>query len=145
MSFRAVCDNNLIVSAMISPQGTAARVYDVLFAKGEILVSTPLLLELLAVAARRKFDRYMALSLRMAFVDAYALACDRVHICHSIDECRDPKDNMLLELALSGHADLIVTGDKDLLGLHPWRGVAILSPADYLESLEYPERSRSAR
>jgi len=134
MSFsRAACDNNLIVSAMISPLGTAARVYDVLFAQSEILVSAPLLLELRAVAARRKFDRYMPLPLRMAFVDAYELACDRMPICNSIDECRDPKDNMLLELALSGHADLIVTGDKDLLCLHPWRGIAILSPADYLE------------
>ncbi len=75
----------------------------------------------------------MPLLLRMEFVDAYALACDLVPIRHSIDECRDPKDNMLLELALSGHADLIVTGDIDLLCLHPWRGIAILSPAAYLE------------
>jgi putative PIN family toxin of toxin-antitoxin system len=143
MSFsRVVCDNNLIVSAMISPQGTAARTYDALFAKSEVLISAPLLLELRAVAARRKFDRYMALSLRMAFLDAYELACDQVRIRHSIKECRDPKDNMLLELALSGGADLIVTGDKDLLCLHPWRGIAILSPADYLKAFRGPETGR---
>ena len=75
MSFsRAVCDNNLVVGAMIAPQGTAARVYDLLFTKCEILVSAPLLLELRDVAARRKFDRYIALSLRIAFVDAYERA-----------------------------------------------------------------------
>ena len=107
-----------------------------MFTKCEILVSAPLLLELRDVAARRKFDRYIAPSLRLAFVEAYERACDRVHICHSIADCRDPKDNMLLELALSGHADLIVTGDRDLLCLHPWRGIAILSPADYLHLWE---------
>ena len=39
---------------------------------------------------------------------------------------------MLLELAVDGRADVIVTGDKDLLVLHPFRGISILTPADYL-------------
>jgi len=46
--------------------------------------------------------------------------------------CRDPKDDKFLELALNGRADAIITGDADLLALHPWREVAIVSPADYL-------------
>jgi putative PIN family toxin of toxin-antitoxin system len=49
-----------------------------------------------------------------------------------VRECRDPKDDKFLELALDGQADLLVTGDEDLLALHPWRGIPILSPADYL-------------
>jgi predicted nucleic acid-binding protein len=39
---------------------------------------------------------------------------------------------MFLDLALNGQADLIVTGDQDLLCMPPWRGIAIVSPADYL-------------
>jgi len=55
-----------------------------------------------------------------------------VVVLESVTDCRDPDDNKFLELALSGKADLIITGDADLLSLHPWRGIAILSPADYL-------------
>jgi hypothetical protein len=49
-----------------------------------------------------------------------------------ITECRDPKDNKFLELALAGNADCIVTGDKDLLVLNPFRGIKIISPSDFL-------------
>jgi putative PIN family toxin of toxin-antitoxin system len=47
-------------------------------------------------------------------------------------DCRDPKDDEYLELALAAGADTIVSSDDDLLVLHPWRGVRILRPAAYL-------------
>ena len=47
-------------------------------------------------------------------------------------DCRDPKDDKYLELALAAGAEIIVSGDDDLLVLHPWRGVRILRPAEYL-------------
>lgn len=49
-----------------------------------------------------------------------------------VADCRDPKDNKYLELALVAGAETIVSGDDDLLILHPWRGVRILRPAEYL-------------
>jgi hypothetical protein len=49
-----------------------------------------------------------------------------------VTDCRDPKDDKYLELALAASAETIVSGDDDLLVLHPWRGVHILRPADYL-------------
>jgi len=55
-----------------------------------------------------------------------------VEIQAPIRACRDPKDDKFLELAVDGRADAIVTGDGDLLDLHPFRGIAILMPADYL-------------
>ena len=51
-----------------------------------------------------------------------------------ITACRDPKDNKFLEAAIAARADVIVTGDADLLALHPFRGIPILSPAAFLES-----------
>ena len=51
-----------------------------------------------------------------------------------ITECRDPKDDKYLELALAAGAETIVSSDDDLLVLHPWRGVHIRRPADYLAS-----------
>ena len=49
-----------------------------------------------------------------------------------VTDCRDPKDNKFLELALVAGADLIVSSDADLLVLSPWRGIPILKPAEYL-------------
>ncbi len=54
-----------------------------------------------------------------------------------VTDCRDPKDDMYLELALAAGAEIIVSSDDDLIVLHPWRGVRILRPADYL-SLIHP-------
>jgi uncharacterized protein len=49
-----------------------------------------------------------------------------------VRQCRDPKDDKFLELALNGRADLLITGDRDLLAMDPWRGVAIMSAQKYL-------------
>jgi len=47
-------------------------------------------------------------------------------------QCRDGTDDFILALALAAQAEVIVTSDKDLLVLHPWQGVAILTPAEFL-------------
>jgi predicted nucleic acid-binding protein len=46
--------------------------------------------------------------------------------------CRGLRDDKFLEVALNGRADVIITGDADLLGMHPWSGIAIMSSSDYL-------------
>ena len=50
--------------------------------------------------------------------------------------CRDPRDDKFLEAAVNGRADFVITGDKDLLALQPFAGIAIVTPADYLRSLD---------
>ena len=50
--------------------------------------------------------------------------------------CRDPKDDQFLALALAAEADALVSSDEDLLVLHPWRGKAIVTPADFLARTE---------
>lgn len=47
--------------------------------------------------------------------------------------CRDPRDDFILECAAAGGADIIVTGDKDLLSLHPYGDIEILTPRQYLD------------
>jgi predicted nucleic acid-binding protein len=56
-----------------------------------------------------------------------------VEVTVHVGECRDPRDNKFLELAISGNADCIVTGDQDLLVLHPFRGISIVSPRGFLD------------
>ena len=53
----------------------------------------------------------------------------------TIEACRDPDDNRILECAVAGQADTIVTGDKDLIVLHPFRGIQILTVRQFLDTL----------
>jgi hypothetical protein len=55
-----------------------------------------------------------------------------VNVTEKLTECRDPKDNKFLELAVSGKATCIVSGDSDLLVLNPFRGVAIMTPPEFV-------------
>ena len=60
-------------------------------------------------------------------------AAELVDITERIAACRDPKDDKFLELAVSGKADLIVSGDGDLLDLNPFREIPILTPAGFVQ------------
>jgi uncharacterized protein len=80
----------------------------------------------------KKFDRYLSEEQREAFLIALVQSSTLVEVTKTITACRDPKDNMLLELAVSGKADVIVTGDTDLLVLHPFKKIAILQPEAFL-------------
>jgi predicted nucleic acid-binding protein len=61
------------------------------------------------------------------------LTAERVEPSEFVRECRDPKDDKYLALAAAGRADVIVSSDlRHLLSMHPWRGIPILSPADFL-------------
>ena len=61
-----------------------------------------------------------------------------VHISHQLQACRDPKDDKFLDVAIHGQAHTIVTGDKDLLALHPFHGVPIVTAAQFLAMAEPP-------
>jgi hypothetical protein len=93
--------------------------------------------ELEAVFSRRRFDRYMSKVARQAFLGVLRQHGQMFSIRPSdLDgvspPCRDAKDNMLLALASVGQADVIVSSDNDLLVLHPWRGIPILTAAQFL-------------
>jgi predicted nucleic acid-binding protein len=49
-----------------------------------------------------------------------------------VQGCRDPRDDKFLEVAFNGRADVIISGDADLLDLNQFRGIPILSPRDFL-------------
>ena len=92
--------------------------------------------ELREVLARSKFERYVKLSNRLAFLQVLQRRAEVVRVTSNLTICRDPKDDMLLALAVDGNADYLITGDQDLLVLHPFRSIRILSPADFLAHVE---------
>ncbi|TAE80988.1 MAG: putative toxin-antitoxin system toxin component, PIN family [Alphaproteobacteria bacterium] len=70
----------------------------------------------------------------IAFIEDFILAAEYVAIHEVIVACRDAKDDMFLELAVNGKADALVTGDKDLLVLHSYRGIPIITVREFLDS-----------
>ena len=85
------------------------------------------------VIFRPKFDRFVSVARRQKILDIVIFAAERVAPNEAVRECRDPEDDKYLALAFAGRADVLVSSDvRDLLSMHPWRGIQILPPADFL-------------
>lgn len=125
-------DTNTIVSAVLLEDSVPAQAVAAALRMGEILISDSQQAELSEVLTRRKFDRYVSQEKRVRFLTNLLSLATRVIVTGSVHICRDPKDDRFLDLALSGKADYLVSGDGDLLVLHPFRGTAILTPSDFL-------------
>lgn len=128
---RVVFDTNVIVSAMLFGDSVPGRAFLDVLDNGTILMSRSLARELSEVLGREKFDRYVSREQRDRFLASLIRESDMIEVTESIRACRDPKDNRILELAVDGNADFIVTGDADLLVLNSFRGVRILTPAAF--------------
>jgi uncharacterized protein len=99
----------------------------------EIVVSEATIGELADLLGRDKWDRYVSIEDRQEFIRRLLQICALVPVLSEIDDCRDAADNRFLALALDAGASVIITGDRDLLDLDPWRDIRILTPAEFLE------------
>ncbi|MEZ4729461.1 MAG: putative toxin-antitoxin system toxin component, PIN family [Caldilineaceae bacterium] len=125
-------DTNLVISAALLDTSYARKVFETALSLGEILLSQAVQTELSDVFMRSKFDRYVSPLRRLQFLANLIAIATTVQVTETIRICRDPKDDKFLELAVSGQAVCIISGDKDLLVLHPFQGISILSPTDFL-------------
>ncbi len=129
---RCVIDTNVIVSAALLGGSIPRHAFDKAINEGTILISAPVLLELAEVLSRAKLNKYVLEAERMRFLVALLKETELIEITETVTDCRDAKDNKFLELAVSGRADCIVSGDQDLLVLAPFRGTLILTPREFL-------------
>jgi uncharacterized protein len=130
---RFVIDTGIYVSAVMLVTSTPALAVEKAFAEATVLSSDASLMELAEVFGRRKFLRYTTDELRRSFYRQVFLRSEIVSVTSVVEVCRDPKDNLFLSLAIDGRANIVLTGDADLLSLHPFRNVEIISPANYLK------------
>lgn len=131
--WRVVIDTNCLISRLLLPHSTPGQAVRKAMASGLVLVSESTLHELADVLAREKFDRYLTLDERQRFLRLLGRVSEVVPILRRVRECRDESDDKFLEVALNGRAQLLLTGDADLLSLYPWHDIRILSPAVYLQ------------
>jgi uncharacterized protein len=132
MRERVVIDTNVLISGLFSTTSTPALAVEKAVTKAQLVATTETLRELIVKLHSPKFDRYVRLEQRDALLERVASLVEIIDVLQSIRASRDPKDDKFLEAAVNGRADVIVTGDRDLLDLNPFRGIAILTPAAYL-------------
>jgi hypothetical protein len=140
MSFveRVVVDTGIWISAALRPASVPAQAVALALARYEVCVSEATLDELQRVFARDKFERYLPLADRLAFVDAVRQRATLVPVSSVVTDSPDPNDNPFLALALDAGASLLLASDPHLCQLHPWRGIPILNPAALVAALTPP-------
>lgn len=128
---KVVFDTNILVSAVVFPGGLAeSALLRIIEERDHLFISKAILDELLGVLAR-KFSRDAEELARVAVVLSEMAVTVRPR--GKLRVVKDDPDNRVLECALAGRAELIVTGDKELLALSKYRGVRIISLRDYLD------------
>jgi len=125
---RIVVDTNVLISRLLLPVSAPGRAVRKAVEVGQLLVSAATMEELAAGLGRAKFDPYLSVVDRQEFVRLLGHIAEMVPIVRAVRACRDPRDDKFLEVAVNGRAELVVTGDRDLLELDPFMGIAILSP-----------------
>ncbi len=136
---RAVLDTNLLVSYLLTHHPPIATIIDGFLAQDEfVMVTAPeLLTELDRVLTYPKLQRYYTDEERTRFVALVMALGEVVDLPETIPRiCRDPDDDRLIACAVVGEADVIVSGDNDLLALERVGDIPILTAAQFLAMLE---------
>jgi putative PIN family toxin of toxin-antitoxin system len=141
MSRRVVLDTSTLVSAALRIGSVPYQALLEALGTWDVCASMETLAELEQVLGREKFDRYLDEASRREFV---ALIRRQVHLfavknadLMAVDPpCRDSRDSQFLALALAAEADVVVSSDEDLLVLHPWRGIPVVTPAEFLSQFK---------
>lgn len=130
---RVVLDTNVLISAALKQNSRPAAAVRFVEARDVLLKSRATEHQLLDVMARPYFAPLIGREMR-SWLRKLMSTAELVAITESIVACRDPTDDKFLELAVNGRADLIVSGDADLLELDPFRGIPILAPAAFIRA-----------
>lgn len=129
---RVVIDTNVLISSLFSTTSTPALAVDKAVTKAQLIATTETLRDVIEKLLLPKFDRYVRRERREALLQRLASLVEIVVVLQPIRASRDPKDDKFLEAAVNGRASTIVTGDRDLRDLSPFRGIVVLTPAKCL-------------
>ena len=127
-----VIDTNVFISGLLNTNGTPRKVINLVSHQFKILQSEVTYQELETRLGKKKFDKYLGKKDRLDFLLALRQKSLFIDIVHKTMICSDLDDNKFLELAVSGMAQYIITGDNDLLILNTYQGIPIITPAEFL-------------
>ena len=121
------------MSALLKPESKPRQALEVAVRSGKVLLSFATLAELSEVLTRQWLHQFVSEEIVRGFLAGLTLEAELVEVDTRIVACRDPRDDKFLELAVSGRATHIVTGDSDLLTMNAFREIQIISPSSFLE------------
>lgn len=131
---RVVIDTNVLISAVLLPQGSPRAVLEAVRSdNGVLLFSDETFEELRSRICLSRFDACVSREGRALYIAQLQAVSEWVSITNAKLGCRDPDDDKLLETALLGQADCLITGDRDLLEMSPFRWIPVLTPVNFLE------------
>ncbi|MBY0493574.1 MAG: putative toxin-antitoxin system toxin component, PIN family [Cyanobacteria bacterium] len=130
---RVVFDTNVFVSGLLFRDSVPGQAIKSAVVQATVVATDATVAELISVLLQPKLDKYASRVTRQAMLDRVLPLLTMVSVAQIVQACRDPKDDKFLEAAVNGSADVIVSGDKDLLVLDPYAGIAIVTPVAYLE------------
>jgi uncharacterized protein len=130
---RIVVDTNILVSAALKQASLPAIALHQAVRHDTLLKSAATEAQFLEVIARPYLVSLIRLETR-DWVTQLMASAELVKIAEHVAICRDPTDDKFLDLAINGRADLILTGDKDLLVLNPFRGIPIVAPVTFAKA-----------
>jgi putative PIN family toxin of toxin-antitoxin system len=131
---RIVMDTNVLISAVLFFDSVAERVLTIIEDHHVLLASKDTMKELAEVLSRPKFAAYISDGQAADFIARVHNTIEFISIIHRIAACRDPEDDKILDVAVNGDAHCIITGDRDLLELNPFRGISILTPLNFIQT-----------
>jgi len=128
---KAVFDTNILVSALVFPGGSGeAALLRIIEEKDQLVLSKPILEELIGTLSRKFARDAEELAHLAVFLSELGLF---VKSGRKLRVLADEPDNRILECAIAGRADIIVTGDKALLALGEYRKIRIITLRKYLD------------
>lgn len=128
-----VFDTNSLISALLIKASVSREAFDKAVDHYQILISEETTAEFDDVASREKFEDYFEEEEREVFEELLHREARLVEVTEAIEASRDSDDDKFLELAVTGGAGVIVSGDKDLLVLDPFRDIRIVRPRAFVE------------
>ena len=131
----AVVDTNVLISGLLKGRVTRSILVALRDQRFQLVTSPWLIEEFLRVASRPMLQPYISPRERRAIAWYLQTQAQFVIPRQRIHACRDSKDSVFLEAAVTGRADVLVTGDHDLLVLHPFRKISIITPSQFLKRL----------
>ena len=136
--FKVVIDTNVWISALFW-RGKPRKIYD-LFVEDKILTyfSEATFKEWIEKISKlsKLFNKEKEIKLLGKLIKNRAVFLEPVK---EVKVCRDPKDNMVLEIAEVSNSKYIISGDKDLLSLKKYKSIKIVSPSQFLKMIESSE------
>ena len=120
----------VLISAALS-KGAPFRILEHLIKNNALIFSKETISELSSRIIQPKFDKYVSTEDREAYVNNLILSADLVIIDNLIQGCRDRDDDKFLETAVKGDTRFIISGDQDLLTMHRFEGIDIVTVQEF--------------